>query len=418
MLVCKHLTPDTDTHFAWFSGRSTEHFLVCTACNSRYPVVPDELVQADQDFLEAIDNPFSCEGIRGAPEVRIRPCDFQFCHEEYRSALPCHSEILDIVPVPDDAEAWYCLTQASSLYRVNIRRGQAIEHYNLGTLPFELDGEIVLCCSPQGDYAAIYQASGQLGVVFEIATGRVTLGLDRGDYRPENSHFPVAFFRHEGQTLLATATGWNRLEVVDPATGLIRTERSLTSDQALNYFHSQLLVSSDSTWIVDNGWVWHPAGIIRSWNLNEWVRHNPFESEDGPSVRELAVRTYYWDGPICWVNENTVAIWGWGSDDELLIPAIRLMDVVSGKELSWFAGPQVRKATCWPPKKIATSLFFDVYLASVSDEVGTAIWDIATGERLLHEASFVPTDYHPKSKDYLTVTKDGFRCSRLITSSE
>ncbi len=418
MLICAHLTPEADAHFAWFSGRSNDHFLVCAACNSRYPMAPEVVVEADQAFLDAIDNSFSCEGVRGTPEVRIRPSNFQFVHEEFHSELPNHSELVDIVPAPDDRDAWFCLTKTSSLYRVNLRQGEAAELYNWSDLPFELDDEVVLCCSPQGDYGAIYQASDQLGVVFEIATGKITLRLNRGDYRPENRHFPVAFFCHQGRTLLVTATQWNRLDVIDPATGLVLTERSLSSDQELDYFHAHLLVSPDSKWIVDNGWVWHPVGIVRSWNLNAWVERNPFESEDGPSIRDLAMRSYYWDGPICWLDEKSVAIWGWGGDADWLIPAIRLIDVVSGKELSWFAGPQVRSAQAWPPKKLATSLFFDTYLVSVSSDVGTAVWDVATGEQLLHAASFVPIGYHPQSKDYLTVTKDGFRCSQLVASSE
>ncbi|HEY4263154.1 MAG TPA: hypothetical protein VGM98_23530 [Schlesneria sp.] len=285
-------------------------------------------------------------------------------------------------------------------------------------MPFDLDDECVLRCSPNGDYGAIYQASDRLGVVFEISTGTITAQLNRGEYRPENSYFPIAFFQHEGRTLLVTATDWNKLDVIDPATGVVITERSLSSDQNLNYFHAQLLVSPDGQWIVDNGWVWHPVGIVRSWSLGAWIEQNPFESEDGLSVRELTTRAYYWDGPICWIDAATVGIWGWGRDDDWLIPAIRLMDVASGKELRWFAGPQVRPTQIWAPKKVPPSLFYDEYLVSVSNDIGTAVWDVATGEQLLHDASFAPISYHPQAKYYLTVTVDGFRCSRLIKSGK
>jgi hypothetical protein len=68
----------------------------------------------------------------------------------------------------------------------------------------------------------------------------------------------------------------------------------------------------------------------------------------------------------------------------------------------------------WPP---VGSFTFDRYLFSCSTEAGTSVWDVATGERLLHDASFCPTAYHPGAGHFVTARADGvFRLSRLVAS--
>jgi hypothetical protein len=60
---------------------------------------------------------------------------------------------------------------------------------------------------------------------------------------------------------------------------------------------------------------------------------------------------------------------------------------------------------------------FDRYLFSSSVEEGISVWDVTTGERLLREASFCPTAYHPGSGQFITVRPDGtIRLSRLVVS--
>ncbi|MDB5335490.1 MAG: hypothetical protein JWN70_1109 [Planctomycetaceae bacterium] len=422
MLICRHITPDSDAHVVWFTGRGIDHFLVCPTCAVKFPDPPPDLIEASPELLDSIGYVFCCEGVCGAPEVLSRDTTLRFLHQEFASPLPADLRMLDIVPDRNSKSDWLCLTSDGSLYRLDIRRSRAEKLFSWTAFGFELNDETVLCCAPQTDYGAVYQASGQMGFVFDMATGAVKTLLNRGDYRPENSHFPVAFFQAQGRTLLIAATSWNRLDIIDPATCETLTTRSPTSYQGgesrpehyLDYFHAQLLVSPDNGWVVDNGWVWHPVGIVRAWNLHHWLALNPWESEDGNSLRELASRLNYWDGPICWIDSTTVAVWGWGSDDDWLVSAVRLIDVESGRDLKWFPGPCVRPAEAWPPKKVAPSLFFDKYLFSVSDDIGAAVWDIATGERLHADAPFVPVQYHSRSQEFLTLTTSGFRLSRIV----
>ena len=79
-----------------------------------------------------------------------------------------------------------------------------------------------------------------------------------------------------------------------------------------------------------------------------------------------------------------------------------LFDAESGRQVRWFAGP-------------VGSLVFDRYLFSFSADAGTSVWDIATGERLLHDAAFCPTAYHPGAGQFVTILPGGgFRLSRLV----
>jgi hypothetical protein len=245
--------------------------------------------------------------------------------------------------------------------------------------------------------------------VFDLDTGSATMALDRGDYQTEHSNFPAAFAEVDGRTVLIHATEWNRLDVSDPRTGELLTARPTPvyrrdeprPEHYLDYFHGGLAVSPTGAYVADNGWVWHPFGVVAVWDVRRWLRENPWESEDGPSMRSLCHRAYYWDGPLCWLGSDRLAVWGYGADDEWLIPAVRVFDATTGAEGHWFAGP-------------TGDLISDGYLFSCDPAGGTSVWDVETGERLLLDGEFCPRRYHPGAKTFLTPGSDGrFRVTRL-----
>ena len=77
----------------------------------------------------------------------------------------------------------------------------------------------------------------------------------------------------------------------------------------LDYFHATLLPSPDGKWIADNGWAWQPVGIVRAWSIERWLNENVWESEDGPTAKNLCGQDN-WDQPMCWINNRTLAAWG------------------------------------------------------------------------------------------------------------
>ena len=386
-----------------------------------YPALASPLVEADHATLRALDGSGLCEGVVGRPEVTSRVSHLRLEHHVVDSPFPSDEELMDIQPASMPG-VWWCLSSAGVLSRVNFRDRRFESLYKFADLGFEIDQEVMLSVAPQQDFAALLHASGPSGIVFELGSGRTTALLNRGSHHPENSCFPFAFFSFTGRTLAVTGTAWNRLDIIDPSTGSVLTERTLPewrsdeprSSRHLDYFHAGLCVSPRGHRIADNGWVWHPTGIIRSWSLDAWASGNSWESEDGPTLKQLAWRSYYWDGPLCWIDDETLAIWGWGVDDEWLIPAVRLLDVNSGEQVGWFAGPHVRPTHAWPPKKPVPSLFFDRYLFSVSDEAGLAVWDVGDGHCLLRDSSIAPIHYHPGSKEFLSRSASGFTLTRVV----
>lgn len=419
--VCIHLDEATDWDYArYFTGVGLEYALVCLAC-CEHPdeieanlrdVAPERFRQIDEGgFWECDKN-----AIIGRPQVLERSSDLSFRHEDIRLARPLPAPVDDLRPIPSSAQG-ECLVLAEDgdLFRVDPSDGTVRRLMNALDSGLALAPERSLVVSPGGEMAAVVESrglksGGRYGIVLDLKAGRPTMTLDRGDYQSWASKFPAAFFEVDGQLRLIHGTDWNRLDISDPRTGALLTDRSPTSDRRsgerpehyLDYFHGGMVVSPGGEWIVDNGWVWSPVGLVTTWDLHRWLRDNPWESEDGPSKRWLCQRSYFWDGPLCWIGDRTVAVWGYGNDDENLIPAALLFDAETGRLTRWFAGP-------------AGSFAFDRYLLSYSTEAGTSVWDVATGERLLHDATFCPTAYHPGAGRFITVLPGGgFRLSRLV----
>jgi hypothetical protein len=91
-----------------------------------------------------------------------------------------------------------------------------------------------------------------------------------------------------------------------------------------------------------------------------------------------------------------------GQDDESLIPAICVLDVLTGEQERWFSGPK-------------GSLVFDDYLFSYDQNEGTSVCDIATGERLVKEIGFFPAGYHRGAKHFVSLLRGGsVQVSRLV----
>lgn len=51
------------------------------------------------------------------------------------------------------------------------------------------------------------------------------MDLDRGGYHVEQTPFPAAFLHVDGQLLPVHATAWNRVDLCNPATGIMITPR-------------------------------------------------------------------------------------------------------------------------------------------------------------------------------------------------
>lgn len=406
-----------DEFLVWFTGVGKELNWACRACAEKYPAPPLEWIPVSEEWLLKNRNEVYWDGVRGAPETKYQATNMCFSGRDLRLD-ETWGGFVDVQPYLGKPSCWYALSKSGALVLFSTSDSSVISSCRLGKLKFDVTAETAICVSPQNDFVVISESSGPNAALVDMKSGEVIKELSRGDYHSENSFFPTAFFEHQGESLLIAASDWNRLDIYDPNTGGLLTQRGPTSyvdgnppPHYLDYFHGSLRVSPGSQTVVDNGWVWSPTGVIRSWSLSAWLL-NPYESEDGPTSKSLA-QGDFWDGSLCWIDSTTLAIWGWGRD-EWVIPAVALMNVRTGKVVRWFPGPKVRQPSAWPPRKLADSLFFDRYLFAVSDEAGTSVWNIETGECLLVDANVKPWRYHPDSREFLELLPDSFRLTTLI----
>jgi len=242
-----------------------------------------------------------------------------------------------------------------------------------------------LHASSDGRHAAIVVDKARHGMVVETRSGAVTMRLDGGDYLENTVPFSACFLRFEGRDVFVHRVAWNRLDVADPATGESLTQRDIASyetageppEHYLDYFHGQLRPSPEGGLLFDDGWVWHPLSIPRVWSVTRWLNANPWESEDGPSIVDLAAAED-WTKPACWISERRLALWGLADWDAYEAeeagqgPGVRIVDVTA-------AEPSANEL--WPMESQAEKvldLFSDGVRLFVATETGTTVWDIAT----------------------------------------
>lgn len=260
-----------------------------------------------------------------------------------------------------------------------------------------------LHASRDGEFAAVLNDYGRHGQVIDLRSGKTTLRLDGGDYHPETVPFSFTFAIWQGQSVVIHRTAWNRLDISDASTRGLLSDRDRTSYRSgeqrpqhyLDYFHGALYLSPDGAYILDDGWVWHPVGIPVVWSVDRSLSENIWESEDGPTKREVCARSYYWDHGIAWLDERTVAIGGIGDDDTEMVDGAHIFDITS----TGAAGPKWRSDWSWAREISAfagpAGKFFSdsKYLYSTGKD-GLSRWDPKAGVRTGHIENFFPSCHH------------------------
>jgi hypothetical protein len=408
--VCRHLWSGEAPAYAHrFTGDELDYDLVCPDCADE---LEEELVVVCAGCFEAIAERAAWTRGEGAvlsqPRVAERATRLAFNHQMVRLSVPLGASLLDLQPQPAGADSrWLAVTSAGTLISIDLgaRTWRAVADL-AGAI--DLEADVSLSVSPDGQMAAVVESHGQSGVVIDVGSGEITMLLDRAQ-PVDGGRFPLAFASAGGRLVLVHATDWNRIDAFDPRTGSRLTARSSDEEAArsLDYVCSGLAASPDGEWLIDNGFTAQGAGMPAAFRLRPWLSENPWESVDGGSRRYLCQRWDYWDGPLCWIDGRTVALWGYGPDRDSLIPAVILFDVATGEALRWFPGPR-------------GAMIYDDLLFALGDGDGVSVWDVDTGERLLHDAGFHPLRYHPGTRQFLTTNPDGelFVLSRLVGDIE
>lgn len=411
--ACAHLLDAKHDFVEAFLGRGVESELLCERCaaaDDRSAVVAtcracDHAAQRGR-----------CSGIRGTPEVVVAESQLQI--ETETIAVPGLRALLDLQPIGgDDRNRWLGIDEDNVLHVLDLEN-RTIER-SLGQAAALGMSQPRLHVAVGGRYVAIVQRHGTRGIVYDLDNDAHSIPLTRDGYCAEHCEFPFAFVERPGQTLFVHAPGWNRLELVDAETGTVLSARDAmtyeTGDEQpqhyLDYFHCDLHVSPDQRRIAEYGWVWHPVGVAVAWSLDDWLT-NPFESEDGPSRKQLTAASYFWDGPMCWVSPERIAVWGFGSADTDMIPSAVIYDATTGERVSWFAGPMLggfetdepageENRLLGPPRGI---FYFDQHLLVLAHG-RISVWDIESGARLLDQ----PTPamrFHPTAHVFASLSDE------------
>ncbi len=407
----------------WYTGSGTDAEFLCYSCVAEREsgrLIKTDLV-CQECFEYATSNIGHLDGVKGKPEIRIRPEPFD--RQLQDTYLPKEAgKIVDISPILEEGVSiWLLLAEDGLISRFDADSGEwrQLAHSSLAS---ESDhepwcGHILkrrLYASPGGDFAAIVNDYGRCGHIIDLRSGQVTLTLDGGDYYPETVPFSFAFARIKGRLVAIHRTAWNRLDASDPSTGDLLTVRSPTSYERgqdrpthyLDYFHGALLISPNDARIADDGWVWHPVGIPTTWSVEQWLSNNVWESEDGPTRMPICGREYYWDHALTWLDDQRIAVGGLGEDDNEMVEGARIFDV----SLSGSAG-QWRDDWRWPRELTAFagpagSFFSDGRWLFSSDHDGLSRWDIDDGSRTGYLQGFKPIYHHRGARELVQIVDD------------
>ncbi|MFT3696331.1 MAG: hypothetical protein QM831_24540 [Kofleriaceae bacterium] len=332
--ICAHV--EDDTYLEAFTGRGVEYDLVCRACADSGDRTTLSGICAD-----CVASLGGAVGRVGDPEILIDD-RLQITYEEREVSF--NGIDLQIVPVTGACrDHWLGLEGNGRIFEVLDGTTTELARVDI-TTPYGQPLAYTLHASRGARFAAVVETKGVRGFIVELATGR-TVPLVREDYHAEHCTFPFAFVERDGRVLYIWAPTWNRLDLVDAETGENLSARTFTHrDEAtpddpahyLDYFHCGLRVSPNARRFADNGWVWHPLGMVTTASIDAWLA-NPFETEDGPTYKQLEWRDY-WDGPIAWLDDDHIIMWGRGQDREP-IDAAEIHSAVTGKRVHWFAGP-------------------------------------------------------------------------------
>ena len=421
--TCEHLRIGQERaipYVKWYIESGLNAELLCVTCaEKRAQGLSVDVANVCKHCLEQITTKIAYQkGIGGKPEIRVRPEPFNTTLKT--TSLPQQlGAVLDIAPVNHSSQSvWMILAANGDIFRFNADTSHYAQVAHSG-VPAET-GHLKwvptlrqrLHVSNRGEFIAVVNDYGRYGQIIDVRTGKVTLHLDGGDYHEYTVPLSFAFAEVSTGIIAIHRTAWNRLDFSNPADGTLLSERSFQSqeekpDHDLDYFHGALHVNPSCTRIVDDGWIWHPVGVPQSWSLDRWFSENVWESEDGPSKKEICARVYHWDCSISWLDDTRVVIAGIGDDDAHMVEGARVFDVTAlGR-----ASPEWRSDWEWALEVTAFAgpagkFFTDGISLFSSNKEGLSRWCVEDGVRTGHLQGFEPMHHHRGARELVQLSEN------------
>ncbi|MEV7117065.1 hypothetical protein [Kitasatospora griseola] len=159
--------------------------------------------------------------------------------------------------------------------------------------------------SPSGQFAVVYAERGTKALVVQVDGPKVLRELNRSYYHAEDFDHPVAIGRlPDGREVLAHCPEeYNRLQVEDLVTGDRLTQGERGDEDV---FHSRLAVSPDGRHLLSAGWVWHPDGVARVYELAAAFADPATLDTDSLFAPHAEVNAEI--GAACWLDGDRLAV--------------------------------------------------------------------------------------------------------------
>jgi hypothetical protein len=247
-------------------------------------------------------------------EVRLRPADL-----DDAASLGVRAVLAD----PEASGSYYlfadgCLWRLSGEELALVAEVPGINLISTGIGDGRNEGaELEIALYADGAWVAVTERFGVNAAVVDTRTGAVR-PYQRADYHADVTTYSFGFVHHEGRTVVAAQTEWNRLDLFDAETGELLTEREVAYREAghgpdgkmqyeyvnyIDYFHSRLDVSPAGSTFLSNGWVWQPMDLVRAYRVDAFLA-----AYDPSGVSVDAAFGYNWDRPATFIDEDTFVL--------------------------------------------------------------------------------------------------------------
>lgn len=383
---CIHLQTDKSDIVRYFINEGIKYYFLCLECAEKIPDLSEKLMEMNieekPDFYEDLE--FSTSYIKGNPEILINIREnIKVIEKEIKFDFIKSNKIIKYVAIKDSTEnELLAFMEDLSFFILNLNEIKSNKLFTIKNLvKIDLNEKIMIDISSDRKFIYIVNIKGQFGFVYSFEGDKI-MEVDRGDYRFENSIFPIKFIIYNNQTHLIHGSNWNKIDIFNLVTKKCLTERETSyENHYLDYFYGRLKISPNNKWLASNGWYWSPVGAISIEDIKKWI-NNPYVPEDDHYSID---QRDDWDIDFLWVSENIIASSGYNHHGENTIPGIMLFDAKSKEEVGWFPGPEEK-------------IFYGEYLFSFGEEFGISIWNIETGELIYKNNKIYCDDINTRTK--------------------
>jgi hypothetical protein len=160
--------------------------------------------------------------------------------------------------------------------------------------------------SPDGRFVVIYERLGTKGLL--LRDGQILREIDRSFYHASAYEYPVALFHEPGGRLLLAhcPKDYCRLELEEAETGRLLTVSA--ERKPSDFFHSRLAASPNGKRLLSAGWVWHPRGVVVSFDVARTLEDPRHLDRGEAASRYSADGCLAEEDSACWLDNDHIAV--------------------------------------------------------------------------------------------------------------